>query len=122
MNNLQATEVIKNVENKLEGLQVTVGKNLVNVKPMSDLSNWDTTGYETYLKNQAQELPENIKTRKEGVRANSIYLKILGATSNHCIGCVSGIELQLCQRDRAICMKRYELMFSFLIFCFRSMQ
>ena len=49
---------------------------------MSDLSNWDTTWYQTFLKNSAQELrlQENIK--EEGVRAKSIYLKILGATSD----------------------------------------
>ena len=85
MTTLQATAVLKNIENKLEGLQVTVEKNLVNVKPMSDLSNWDTTGYETYLKNPAQELQENIKdegarTKDEGVRTKGVYLKILGAT------------------------------------------
>ena len=85
MTTLQATAVLKNIENKLEGLQVTVEKNLVNVKPMSDLSNWDTTGYETYLKNPAQELQENIKdegarTKDKGVRTKGVYLKILGAT------------------------------------------
>ena len=85
MTTLQATAFLKNIENKLEGLQVTVEKNLVNVKPMSDLSNWNTTGYETFLKNPAQELPENIKeegarTTDEGVRTKGVYLKILGAT------------------------------------------
>ena len=90
MNTLQATAVLKNIENKLEGLQVTVEKNLVNVKPMSDLSNWDTTGYETYLKNPAQELPENIKdkgarTKDEGARTKGVYLKILGATSDQLV-------------------------------------
>ena len=63
MTTLQATAVLKNIENNLEGLQVTVEKNLVNVKPMSDLSNWNTTGFETYLKNPAQELPETSRTR-----------------------------------------------------------
>ena len=87
MTTLQATAVLKNIENKLEGLQVTVEKNLVNVKPMSDLSNWNTTGYETYLKNPAQELPENIKdegarTTDEGVLTKGVYLQILGATSD----------------------------------------
>ena len=90
MTTLQATAVLKNIENNLEGLQVTVEKNLVNVKPMSDLSNWNTTGYETYLKNPAQELPENIKdedtrTTDEGVRTKSVYLPILGATSDQLV-------------------------------------
>ena len=50
MNTLQAMEVIKNVQDRLEGLQVTVKKHLVDVKPMSDLSNSYTKWYKTYLK------------------------------------------------------------------------
>ena len=61
---------------------MTIEKHLVDVKPMSDLSNWDTTWHQTYLKNSAQELLllENIK--EEGVRAKRVYLKILVATSD----------------------------------------
>ena len=90
MTTLQATAVLKNIENNLEGLQVTVEKNPVNVKPMSDLSNWNTTGFETYLTNPAQELPENIKdegtrTTEEEVRTKSVYIPILGATSDQLV-------------------------------------
>ena len=66
---------------RLEGLQLE--KHLVDVKPMSDLSNWDTNGYETYLKNPALALQENIMN--EGVRANTVYLNILGATSDRLV-------------------------------------
>ena len=57
---------------------------------MCDLSNWNTTGFETYLTNPAQELPENIKdegtrTTEEGVRTKSVYIPILGATSDQLV-------------------------------------
>ena len=73
MNTLQAMEVIKNVQDRLEGLQVTVKKHLVDVKPMSDLSNWYPKWYKTYLKKSSSELCHFWKiSRKGGESQDSI--------------------------------------------------
>ena len=90
-NQIFKVQVLEHVVESLEEENLSDSReNLVNVKPISDLSNWNTSGYETYLKNPAQELPENIKdeetrTTDEGVRTKSVYIPILGATSDQLV-------------------------------------